>query len=105
MLLAARADLAQRLKAVGVVDQHLVLLRVDDVEQAVLFVDRDSYGIDQDLLDLVHHLVLGVEDQHLAQLAVGDEDAVVVIDGTTLLIMPKWASKPLRISSCPWFRC
>ena len=98
MVLAASPDAAQFLQAVSVVHHNLIGLGIDHVEQAVLCINRDSYRIDQLFVDLAHHLVLGVEDEDAVQFAVGDEDAVVVVDRDTV-DQSEVACWPLAISS------
>ncbi len=50
MLLAAGADAAQQFQVVSVKHQHLVLLGVDHVEQAIFGIDRDPNRDQPDLL-------------------------------------------------------
>jgi hypothetical protein len=47
VILSAGADAAQQLERVGVVDDDLVLLRIDDVEKAVRGIEGDAHRIDQ----------------------------------------------------------
>src|SRR5208283_4006311 len=58
-----------------------VLLRIDNVKEAILGVDRQADRVLQSLGDLAFHFALGIEDQNPVQLAVRDKEAVVVVDG------------------------
>ena len=53
VVFAAGTDAAQELVGVGVVDDDLVLLGIDDIEEAVVGIDGDTDGVDQSLGDLV----------------------------------------------------
>ena len=81
MVLAAGSDAPQQLESIRVINNHLVLLGVHDIEKTVLRVESQANRILQSLGDLVFHLMLGIEDQDAVHFAVGDKKPVVVIDG------------------------
>ncbi len=105
MVLAASPDAAQFLQAVGVVDHDLIGLGIDHVEQAVLCINRESYRIDQLFVDLAYHLVLGIEDDDAMQFAVGDKDAVVVVDRDTVDQSEVRLAGRWRSARRPWSQC
>src|SRR6185437_15405983 len=80
MQFAGVTEATQQLEGVGVVDEHLVLLGVYDVDEAIFGVDGNSVGINEVSLDLVEHLPVLIENEHATQLAVGDEDAAIVVN-------------------------
>src|SRR5215472_517036 len=80
MVLAGGANCPNFLQGIGVKDPHLIELRVGNVNQPVLAVDGNSNGIDKTFLNLVDDFMLGVEDQNAMQLAVCNEDAIVVVN-------------------------
>ena len=80
VMLAAGSDAAFFFERVGIVDHNLVRLRIHYVELAVLGVDGDPDGIDQAVLDLLNDSILLVEDQHAVQFAIGNEQAIVIVE-------------------------
>ena len=69
------------LKRVGVIDEHLVEVDVGDIEQAVFLVERQHAGLDHAFGDDIGRFVGGVEDQHVMQSGIGDEEAVAIVHG------------------------
>ena len=80
VVLSAGPDAPQQLESVGVIDNDLILLRVHNIEKTVLGIDCQADRVHQPFCNLILHFMLGVEDQDVVQLAVGDKQPVVVID-------------------------
>ncbi len=97
MFLAAGTDAALLFQGVGVVDHHLVGLRVHNIELAIFRVDSDSDRIDQAILDLSTTLLFLSKIEHAVQFAVGHEQPIVIIEGDAV-DQSKVASWPLPIS-------
>ena len=83
MFMSAGANPALQLQSVSVVNQNLILIDIRDVEKPVLGVDRHPAGFHQSIGDDVFGLMLGIENQHVAQARVGDKEAIVIVHGQT----------------------
>src|SRR3974390_3901351 len=81
MVLAAGSDAPQLFERVGIIDNYLVLLGVNEIQEAIRRIDCAANRILEPFRALVLDLVFGIKDQDAMHLAVGDKKPVVIIDG------------------------
>ena len=87
-----RADAAQQLESVGVIDDDLILLGIHNIEKAIFVVESQADRIDQALGDLALDFVLGVEDRGRGAALPSETKSRSSSSMARPLIQPKWAS-------------
>src|ERR1700685_4185043 len=81
VFLSGGADSALQLKGVRVIDEHLILIDIGNVEQPVFDINCHGAGPHKSIGNNIDRLMLGVEHQNVVQPGIGNKQAVVIIHG------------------------